>query len=53
LQKDSTNLQKTNEFYYTLHRYPIHFVSGYCIAAAPDSAWDYWCANCRIETQAT
>jgi len=25
----------------------------YCIAAAPDPARDYWCANCSIETQAT
>jgi len=27
-----------NEFYYTLHRYPINFVLGYYIAAAPDPA---------------
>jgi len=38
---------------YTLHNYPINFVLGYCIAAAPDPAWDYWCANRSTETQAT
>jgi len=37
------------EFYYTLHEYPIDFVLGYYIAAAPDPARDYWCANCSIE----
>jgi len=42
--KDGANLQETNEFCNTLQRYPINFVLGYCIAAAPDSAWDYWCA---------
>jgi len=36
-----------------LHGYPINFVLGYCLAAAPDPARDYWCANCIIETQAT
>jgi len=36
-----------------LHRYPINFVLGYCIAAAPDPAWDYWCTNHSTETQAT
>jgi len=30
---------------YTLHRYPIDFALDYCIAAAPDPAWDYMCAN--------
>jgi len=46
MQTDGTNLQQTNEFTsYTLHRYPINFVLGYCIAAAPDPAWDYWCPN--------
>ena len=29
------------------------FVLDYCIAAAPDPARDYWCANCSIETQET
>jgi len=33
--------------------FTINFVLGYCIAAAPDPARDYWCANCSIETQAT
>ena len=37
----------------TFHGYPINFVLGYCIAAAPDPARDYWCANHSIETQAT
>jgi len=36
-----------------LHGYPINFVLGYCIAAAPDPARDYWCADHSIETQAT
>ena len=53
MQADDTNLQQTNEFYYTLHGYPINFVLGYCIAAAPDPARDYWCVNCSFETQAT
>jgi len=35
-----------------LNGYPINLVLGYCIAAS-DSAWDYWCANYNIETQAT
>jgi len=48
LQTDGANL---NEFYYTLHGYPINFVL--CIAAPPDPARDYWCANSSIETQAT
>jgi len=26
--------------------------SANCIAAAPDPAWDYWCADCSTETQA-
>jgi len=30
--------------------YPINFILGYCIAAAPDPARDYWCANRSIET---
>jgi len=34
----------------TLPRYPINFVLGYCIAAAPDPARDYWCANCSTAT---
>jgi len=29
------------------------FVLGYCTAAAPEPAKDYWCANLRIVTQAT
>ena len=33
LQRDDANLQQTNEFYFILHRYPINFVSGYCVAA--------------------
>ena len=44
--------KQNNEFYYTIHRYPINFVLGYCIAAAPDLAKDYCCANHSIETQA-
>jgi len=32
----------------------LHFLlMGYCIAAAPDPARDYWCANRSTETQAT
>jgi len=50
--RHGTNLQQTNEFYYSLHTYPINFVLGYCIAAAPDPARDYWCTNHTIETQA-
>jgi len=47
----SNRWHQTNEFT-TMVRSPINFVLGYCIAAAPDPAWDYWCANCSIETQA-
>jgi len=53
LQTDGTNLQQTNEFYYTLHRYPIIYVLGYYKAAALDPARDYWCTNRSIEIQAT
>ena len=42
-------LEDEYEFYYTLHGYPINFVPGYYIAAAPDPARDYWCANRSIE----
>jgi len=45
--------KQVNFIYYTLHEYPIDFVLGYYIAAAPDPARDYWCANRSIETQAT
>jgi len=31
----------------------FNFALGYCIAAAPDPARDYWCANRSIETQAS
>ena len=34
--------------YYTLHRYPINFVLGYSIAAAPDPVEDYCCPNHSI-----
>jgi len=44
-------MQKTNECFYA---HPINFVLGFCIAAAPDLARDYWCTNyrIRISTQA-
>jgi len=51
LQTDGTNLQLMNEFYYSLHGYPLNFY-GYCIATAPDPAKDYWYANRTIKTQA-
>jgi len=38
---------------HTLYGHPINFVVGYCIAAAPDPARDYWCEDHSIETQAT
>jgi len=42
-------LAVNNECYYTLHGYPISFVLGYCIAAAPDPARKLVCKsqNCN------
>jgi len=31
----------------------LRFLLGYCIGAALDPAWEHWCANRSIETQAT